>query len=189
MNKLPKVASIITMIAGLIMVVVGVATFLIVQSELADENIVVSEDAENFAGEPVDGPFTAYAEATVIKDHALEAGGGQTYAELDREDPARDTVMNASFLRASLFTSVVAFGVSTLLIGLGFLMMLIGLGMFALDKRGAIVVGGGGTPPPSPDAPPLETAPVETAPVETAPRDTTPLDPPLPTASEPPPKL
>lgn len=182
MSKLPKVAAIITMIAGLIMVVVGVSTFLLVQRELADENIVVSEDADNFAGEPVEGPFTAYSEATVIKEHALEAGGGKTYAELDRDDPARETVMNASFLRASLFTSVVAFGVAALLVGLGLLMMLIGLGMFALDKRGAIAVGAGAGAPPPPDAPPLETAPLETAPLETAP-----LDPPPPPATQPPP--
>jgi hypothetical protein len=183
MNKLPKIAAITTMIAGLIMVIVGVSTFLLVQRELADENIVVSEDADNFAGEPVEGPLTAYSEATVIKEHALEAGGGKTYAELDRDDPARDTVMNASFLRASLFTSVVAFGVAALLVGLGFLMILIGLGMFALDKRGAIVVGAAAAAPPPPDAPPLETAPHETARVEGAPLDA----PPPPPVSEPPP--
>ena len=187
MSKLPKVAAIITMISGLIMVIVGVSTFLLVQRELADEKIVVSEDAENFAGEPVEGPLTAYSEATVIKDHALEAGGGKTYAELDRDDPARETVMTASFLRASLFTSVVAFGVATLVVGLGLLMILIGLGMYALDKRGAIAV----APSPPPAAPPLETAPVETAPVETAPVETAPvetsrLDPPPPPAPDPP---
>lgn len=147
MSKLPKIVSIITMIAGVIMVVVGVTTFLIVQRELADENITVSEDAENFAGDKVDGPLTAYSQATVIKDHALEAGGGLTYAELDRDDPARDTVMNASFLRASLFTSVVAFGVATLLVGLGLLIILIGLGMLALDKRGQIAIGADAAPP------------------------------------------
>lgn len=147
MSKLPKVVAIITMVAGLIMVVVGVTTFLIVQRELADENITVSEDAENYGGDKVDGPLTAYSQATVIKEHALEAGGGLTYAELDRDDPVRDTVMDASFLRASLFTSVVAFGVATLLIGLGLLVILIGLGMLALDKRGQIAVGGGVEPP------------------------------------------
>jgi hypothetical protein len=135
------------MVAGLIMVVVGVTTFLLVQRELSDENITVSEDADNFGGQDVNGPFTAYSQATVIKKHALEAGGGLTYAELDRDDPVRDTVMDASFLRASLFTSVVAFGVATLLVGLGLLVILIGLGMFALDKRGQIAIGGGVEPP------------------------------------------
>ena len=188
MSKLPKIAAIVTMIAGVIMVIVGVSTFLLVQRELADENIVVSEDADNFAGEPVEGPLTAYSQATAIKEHALEAGGGKTYAELDRDDPARETVMNASFLRASLFTSVVAFGVATLLVGLGLLMIVIGLGMFALDKRGAIAVGAVAATPPPRDARPHETVPHEAVPHETARVDTAPLDvPPPPPASEPPP--
>jgi len=162
MNKLPKIVAIISMVAGVIMMVVGVWTYVLVQRELSDENITVSEDAENFAGDKVEGPFTAYSQATVIKKHALEAGGGLTYAELERDDPARDTVMQASFLRASLFTSVVAFGVAALVVGLGLLILLIGLGMFALDRRGAIVVAGGpappldDAPPPPPPAEPLE---------------------------------
>jgi hypothetical protein len=150
-NRLAKIVAIITMVAGVVMIVVGVTTFLLVQRELSDENITVAEDAENFAGEPVEGPFTAYSQATVIKEHALEAGGGKTYAELDRDDPARDTVMNASFLRASLFTSVVAFGVSALLVGLGLVIILIGVGILALDRRGAIaVVSDPATSPPPP---------------------------------------
>jgi hypothetical protein len=162
-NRLPKIVAIITMAAGVVMIVVGVTTFLLVQRELSDENITVAEDAESFAGEPVEGPFTAYSQATVIKEHALEAGGGKTYAELDRDDPARDTVMNASFLRASLFTSVVAFGVAAMLVGLGFVIILIGVGILALDRRGAIAVGGepAASPPTrATDADGAEAAPV-----------------------------
>ena len=58
-----------------------------------------------------------------------------TYAELDRDDPTRETVMDASFLRASLFTSVVAFGVATLIAGLGVMFILLGLGFLGLLKR------------------------------------------------------
>ena len=69
----------------------------------------------------------------VIEKHALEASGDKTYAELDREDPVRVTVMNGSFLRASLFTSVLAFGVSAMAMGLGLVQVLGGL---ALTKVG-----------------------------------------------------
>ena len=72
------------------------------------------------------GPFSAYAQAQVINKHALEETGGKTYAELDRDDPARQTAMQASFLRSSLFTSVVAFGVAALATVLGVLLVLIG---------------------------------------------------------------
>ena len=37
--------------------------------------------------------------------------------------------MNGSFLRASLFTSVLAFGVSAMAMGLGFVQVLLGLSM------------------------------------------------------------
>jgi len=57
---------------------------------------------------------------------------GSTYAELDREDPVRATVMNGSFLRASLFTSVVSFGIAAMAMGLGIVFILIGVALRAL---------------------------------------------------------
>ena len=91
--KLIRLLGLAVVIAGIIMIGAGVFTWFVVQDQLADENITVSEDAERFVGDPVDGPLTAYAEANVIEKHALEASGGLTYAELDREDPVRETVM------------------------------------------------------------------------------------------------
>jgi hypothetical protein len=122
-------------VAGGIFIVAGVFTWIVVQTQLSDEEITVSDDAARFGGEPVDGPFTAYAEADAIEKHALEASGGLTYAQLDREDPTRDTVMTASFLRASLFTSVVAFGVAFMAAGLGVVLILIGVALLLLAKR------------------------------------------------------
>ncbi len=55
--------------------------------------------------------------------------------QLDREDPLRAVAQSASFLRASLFTSVVAFGVAAFAMGIGVLSIIIGLGIGALDKR------------------------------------------------------
>ena len=74
-------------------------------------------------------PFTAYCQARVIQKHTLEATGGKTYAELDRDDPLRETAMNSSFLQASLFTSIVAFGVAAMAAGMGVIFILIGLGI------------------------------------------------------------
>jgi putative intracellular protease/amidase len=113
-------------VAGVIFVVAGAVTWFVVRDQLADEKISVSEDAERFSGWEVDGPLTAYAEADAIEGHALEASGGQTYAQLDRDDPTRETVMTASFLRSSLFTSVVAFGVAFMAAGLGVVLICIG---------------------------------------------------------------
>jgi hypothetical protein len=74
----------------------------------------------------VKGPLTAYAQADVINKHALDIGGGKTYAELPQDDPNRDTVMTASFLQASLFTSVVAFGVAAFVAVMGVVLILLG---------------------------------------------------------------
>jgi hypothetical protein len=111
---------------GVVMIVAGGITWYMVQDNLSEARITVADDAEFLAGDEVNGPFSAYAQAQIIDKHALEATGGKTYAELDREDPLRDTAMNASFLRASLFTSVVAFGVAVMAIGVGLALVLVG---------------------------------------------------------------
>ena len=123
----------IVIIVGIIFAVAGVVTWFVVGNELAAENVTVSEDAEYFSGQDVTGPLTAYSEAQTIQTHALDATGGKTYAELDREDPARQTAMQASFLRASLFTSVVAFGVAALATVLGIMLVLIGMSLRSLS--------------------------------------------------------
>jgi hypothetical protein len=130
-----RVLSILVIIAGAVFIAAGVVTWFVVREQLADEKIVVSEDAERFAGWEVDGPFTAYAEADAIEGHALESSGGKTYAELDRDDPTRDTVMTASFLRSSLFTSVVAFGVAVMAAGLGLVLLAIGVALLLAARR------------------------------------------------------
>ena len=58
---------------------------------------------------------------------ALAASGGKTYAELPKDDPNRQVVMTGSFLRASLFTSVVAFGVAFMAFGVGIVLVLVGI--------------------------------------------------------------
>ena len=135
MHKMPRIMSITSIVVGVVAVVIGVAVYLMVHFELADQKITVSQDAPFLAGDEVDGPFSAYAEAMAINDHAKEAGGGKTYAELDQDDPARQTVMTADFLQASLFTSVVAFGVAALVIALGIVMVLFGFAFMELDRR------------------------------------------------------
>jgi hypothetical protein len=123
------VLGLLVIIAGIILVVAGVATYATVSSTLADQKITVSDDAAHFAGQQVTQPWQAYAEANVIATHASKVAGGKTYAELPQNDPNRDAVMTASFLQASLFTSVVAFGVAALAAGLGVIFVLIGIAL------------------------------------------------------------
>ena len=119
----------LVIVAGVLLVVAGVATYAVVSATLADQKITVSSDADNFAGQQVTQPWQAYAQANVIAEHANEIAGGKTYAELEQDDPNRDTVMTASFLQASLFTSVVAFGTAVMAVGLGVVFVLIGIAL------------------------------------------------------------
>jgi hypothetical protein len=133
-QRAARVVAIITMLAGVLMSAAGATTWYMVQSNLADERITVSEDSPRFANDAVNGPFTAFQEAQMIEKHYLESTGGKTYAEIDREDPTRATAQTASFLRASLFTSVIAFGVAAMAFGLGLVLLLIGFGLYALGR-------------------------------------------------------
>ena len=135
MGKVPRIVGIITIVAGAILIIAGGVTYYVVHRELKDQDITVSEDAKHNAGKSVEGPFTAYSQAMVIKTHAQEIAGGKTYAELSQDDPNRQTVLTASFLQSSLFTSVVAFGVAALVMGLGVLFILVGVALLGLDKR------------------------------------------------------
>jgi hypothetical protein len=130
-----RTASTLSIVIGSLLIIGGVATWVVVSNTLADQKITVSDDASCLAGDDVDGPFSAYCQAMVIDKHALEATGGLRYAELGREDPKRQTAMTASFLQASLFTSVVAFGVAAMAVAVGVLFFLIGLGMRDVANR------------------------------------------------------
>jgi hypothetical protein len=130
------VLSVIIGLVGVVMIVAGVITWIVVTDQLSAENITVSEDADMLAGDAVNGPFSAYAQAEVINEHALDATGGKTYAELDQDDPIRTTAMQASFLRASLFTSVVAYGVALMAVGLGLTLILIAWAVSSAARAG-----------------------------------------------------
>ena len=118
-----------SIVIGIVLIVGGTATWTMVSNTLGAEKIVVADDASCLAGDEVNGPFSAYCEAQIIGHHALDSTGGLHYAELDREDPLRQVAQSAAFLQASLFTSVVAFGVAGMAILIGVLFILIGMGI------------------------------------------------------------
>lgn len=123
-----RLASIASLVLGALLIVGGIGTWVAVSSMLGDQRIETPSDA-CLPERHVDDPFTAYCQAMIIQEHALDATDGLAYAELDREDPRRDLAMNASFLQASLFTSILAFGVAAMAFGMGVLFVLIGLGI------------------------------------------------------------
>lgn len=150
---LARIAGLIAVIAGIVFIIAGGVTWGMVTSQLKAENITVPEDAAFLGGAEVQGPLSAYAQADIINTHALAGTEGRTYAELggamrevepgspehEELQAQRDSVMNASFLRASLFTSVVSFGVAALVIGLGIMLALIGFALLSLAGRREVV--------------------------------------------------
>ncbi|WP_203566661.1 hypothetical protein [Aestuariimicrobium ganziense] len=184
--KPAKIVGIISLIAGLVMLIAGAITWGIVSSQLKDERITVPGDAKPVLGMPVagkkvNGPITAFGQAEIIKEHALRSSENKTYAELGAEqtrvrnkakelgvedlnstDPAvvgkiegdpelkalkeeldkwtaaRTSNMNGAFLRTSLFSSVITYGVAALVMGLGLMNLLYGWAFLNLAKRAPV---------------------------------------------------
>ena len=136
---LVKVVGILGIVVGALFIIVGIVAWILVTNQLTAEKITIPDDAAAFQGQQVTGPLTAYVQADIINHHAMEASGGKTYAELDQDDPVRATVMQASFLRASLFTSVVAYGVSLFAAGVGVISILFGWALHRLASTPVVV--------------------------------------------------
>ena len=134
-----KVAGLLGILGGIALIVVGLVIWITVSLQLQAEAITIPDDAMAFQGQTVAGPFTAYVQADIIQHHALEASGGKTYAQLEQDDPVRQTMMTASFLRASLFTSVVSFGVSAFAMGVGVLSILFGWAIHRLASAPVVI--------------------------------------------------
>jgi hypothetical protein len=123
-----------------------------VHDELVAQNITTPEDAR-IPNVQVKDATTAQVMADIIAHHAEDATGGLTYAEMGRfatadGDPAgtnveteavvgadgrpvpnglRNTAFQASALRTSLLTSVMASNVADLVMGLGLMIAVLGL--------------------------------------------------------------
>ncbi|MFT3875630.1 MAG: aromatic ring-opening dioxygenase LigA [Propioniciclava sp.] len=151
-----KFAGVVSMIMGILFTITGGVVWGLVTSQLAAEKITVSADAPFAGGSQVQDPISAYAQAEAINMHALKGSKGLTYAELGAAATAakneatkakeagdlakaeeltaqseeftkqRTTAMNGSFLRASLFTSVLSYGVCLFAIGIGLTLIVVG---------------------------------------------------------------
>ncbi len=102
-----------------------------VKGELVAQNIVTPEDA-SIPNTPVTDIPTARSMADIINEHALASSDGLTYSEMDRDNPARATALNAANLRTSLYTSIMAFEISTLVMGLGLMILVMGVAIAGL---------------------------------------------------------
>ena len=147
-----RVLGILLVIAAVIMLVAGGVAWGAVSGQLKAQNMTVPADASSNAGKQVAGPFTAWSMQEIIGKHADNTTDGLSYAELGdvvnaakeefgedspeaaADQSTRNTAQTASFLRSSLFTSVLAFGVSFLVLGLGVTTGITGFAALALSS-------------------------------------------------------
>lgn len=134
-----------------------------VRAELVAQDITTPADA-SIPNAQVDDVATARSMAEIIDHHARESTNGLTYAEMGRfmtpdgdpagtndeseaviggdgrpvSNPMRNVAFQASALRTSLYSSVMAFEVSTLVIGIGALLVVLG---FAVGGVGVALAG------------------------------------------------
>lgn len=118
--------SAVFIVAGIYAIVQGLDAADVVRERITAENIVTAEDSA-LPNVLVDGYDAAVAQADVIGVHALEATDGQTYAEMDREDPNREIAAKAASLRTSLYSTAMAFKLSELVTYLGAAFVALGL--------------------------------------------------------------
>lgn len=144
-----RFAGLLSFVVGVLMLVCGAFAWGATSTQLASENITVANDAPAFAGSKVAGPLTAFYQAEAVKQHIRAASNGLTYAELvakvqeakdagdtataEQLQTARTMVETGNFVRASLLTSVMAFGVSALVMGAGLLFSCLGWGLYRLS--------------------------------------------------------
>ena len=132
-----------------------------VKQELLAQNITTPEDA-SIPNARVKDAGTARSMADIIDKHALESTQGKTYAEMGRflakdgtdtndaeaaitgadgkpvANPVRNVAFQASSLRTSLLTSVMAFNVADLVLGIGLMIGVLGL---AIGGMGVALAG------------------------------------------------
>ena len=115
----------------------GAAAWAAITAQLKNERITVLPDSEKMGGKPVAGPISAFAQANVIAGHQAAMAEGRTFAEVSEDymealntgdteraealAGPREQLMQGNFVRASLFTSVLAYGLAALTMGLGVL--------------------------------------------------------------------
>ena len=144
-----RFAGLLSFVAGVLMLVCGAFAWGATSTQLASENITVANDAPAFAGSKVAGPLTAFYQAEAVKQHTRAASNGLTYAELgvkvqeakdagdtdaaEQLQATRTMVETGNFVRTSLLTSVMAFGVSALVMGAGLLFSCLGWGLYRLS--------------------------------------------------------
>jgi hypothetical protein len=127
-----RVVAVTLAVLGVVCLTAGAVTWSVVTRSLAAEQITVAQDAPALVGNRVDTPWEAWAQAQAIGREQAAATGGATYAQLANDDPKRRTVLDATLLRAALYSAVTAFGLAALALAGGLVLLLLSAALVVL---------------------------------------------------------
>ena len=156
MKKILKIASILAIIAGIVLIIGGVWGVKFTYKNVAQEKIMTTPDS-SLPNRLVSGPMTLKAQADVIREHTLKTTGGKTYAEMPREiqkekkkgkalfnskgeplmaqNTARDLWITATTLTTALNLGIITYAFSGLIILFGLVSIMTGYVFSALSKK------------------------------------------------------
>ena len=156
MKKILKIASILAIIAGIVLIIGGVWGVKFTYKNVAQEKIMTTHDS-SLPNRLVSGPMTLKAQADVIREHTLKTTGGKTYAEMPREiqkvdekgkalfnskgeplmaqNTARDLWITATTLTTALNLGIITYAFSGLIILFGLVSIMTGYVFSALSKK------------------------------------------------------
>ncbi len=149
------ILAVLFVVAGAILLVEGNNTRTELVSSLANENITGADPQILLTYEgarapegvvvpeaKIDTGIEAYYQAQVIRTHTMGITEGKTYAEMDRQDPARATYITSLTLQNSLNMAHMGLEITRLIIGLGVAFLGLGAGMivFGLPLVGKVYV-------------------------------------------------
>jgi predicted cobalt transporter CbtA len=156
MKKILKIASILAIIAGIVLIVGGVWGVKFTYKNVTQEKIMTTPDS-SLPNRLVSGPMTLKAQADIIREHTLKTTGGKTYAEMPREiqkvdekgnalfnskgealmtpNTARDLWVTATTLTTALNLGIITYAFSGLIILFGLVSIMTGYVFSALSKK------------------------------------------------------
>lgn len=131
-NNLGKKIAVIVLLVGLVSIALG--GFFIqtgfAKADLLHETMVKQNITYTGAGGTISGiidtPQEAQAMADVLQEHSSKYG---SYSAMTKDDPNRQTVLNALTMSSSLELAVLGFGLTDIVKATGAFMVLIGLAL------------------------------------------------------------
>lgn len=132
-SRLFTIVAILAFVVGGMSMLGGVGGAAYTYQTAAQEQITTPGDAV-IAEAPVRGPLTLWSQSDIIEKHQLDSTGGQRYAEMDREDPARESWITATALTTSLGLGIVSYAFSAFAFAMGAMVVALGVIIWKLRR-------------------------------------------------------